>query len=424
MMLDTVFAPEHIQHMQDMCNALLNGPLAKRLGNKKKGSRNYVYLTLQASQWPCACQYLFPGIETHTIYQYGKPTLRDKLSRSGLDTEMIPELSELMTNMEAGLRQRMRGTFLLKGTSSPVPGMDLPNYVVMHQYQAPHVCIGEHHDAAELFDAVSSPAVILSFNVQSDGILYFKLQHEGPVAKKLALITQCNKPRDIRNWGYCHPVFVPANSVVVMGGWCQAALLHGTLSHSEITKFPACEQGSDADTVLRYPENRFPGAQLLQDRAFALVAKYKERNPGPEYVPRTVVTWRYVRVHSSHCMLSAAGQAHATPSPPLQPPPPRAVLTPPQRTQPRLGADGDAVALALAGLAQRKKAAVQQHAGDLSHERDLARTAKPAPTRAPQPVPPPGPPPSAFNGGSATAASTRTAAATDGGPAHSREGRA
>ncbi|MFM6390885.1 MAG: hypothetical protein ACKPFH_00090 [Dolichospermum sp.] len=131
------------------------------------------------------------------------------MSRSGLDTEMIPELSELMTNMEAGLRQRMRGTFLLKGTSSPVPGMDLPNYMVMNQYQAPHVCIGEHHDAAELFDAVSSPDVILSFNVQSDGILYFKLQHEGPVAKKLAHITLCNKPKDIRNWGYCHPVFRP-----------------------------------------------------------------------------------------------------------------------------------------------------------------------------------------------------------------------
>ena len=400
MMLDTVFEPEQLQHMQDLCNALLNGRLAKQLGNnKQKNSRNYAYLTLQASQWPCACQYLFPGVETHTIYQYGKPTLRDKLSRSGLDTEMIPELSELMINMEESLRRRMRGTFLLKGTS-PVPGMDIPNYVVMNQYQAPHVCIGEHHDAAELFDAVSRPAVILSFNVQSDGILYFKLQHTGDVAKKLAQITQCNRPKDIRNWGYCHPVFVPANTVVVMGGWCQAALLHGTVSHSEITRFPICEQGSDADTVLRYPENKFSGARQLQDRACALVAKYKERNPGPEYVPRTVVTWRYVRVHSSHCMLSAAGQAHATPSPPLQPPgqpPPRAVLTPPQ---PRLGADGDAVALALAGLAQRKKAAVQQqaNAGDLSHERDLTRkgTAKPAPTRPPpQPVPPPGPPPSA-----------------------------
>ena len=189
MMLDTVFEPEQLQHMQDLCNALLNGPLAKQLGNKhKKNSRNYAYLTLQASQWPCACQYLFPGVETHTIYQYGKPTLRDKLSRSGLDTEMIPELSELMINMEESLRRRMRGTFLLKGTS-PVPGMDIPNYVVMNQYQAPHVCIGEHHDAAELFDAVSRPAVILSFNVQSDGILYFKLQHTGDVAKKLAQIT-------------------------------------------------------------------------------------------------------------------------------------------------------------------------------------------------------------------------------------------
>ncbi|MFM7987766.1 MAG: hypothetical protein ACKPKO_51485, partial [Candidatus Fonsibacter sp.] len=142
MMLDTVFEPAHLQHMQDLCNALLTGPLAKQLGNnKKKQSRNYVYLTLQAIQWPCACQYLFPGVETHTIYQYGKPTLRDKLSRSGLDTEMIPELSELMINMEESLRRRMRGTFILKGTS-PVPGMGLPNYVVMNQYQAPHVCIG------------------------------------------------------------------------------------------------------------------------------------------------------------------------------------------------------------------------------------------------------------------------------------------
>ncbi|MFM6889891.1 MAG: hypothetical protein ACKPJ9_09480, partial [Dolichospermum sp.] len=106
---------------------------------------------------------------------------------------MVPELSDLINYMEQSLRRRMRGTFLLKGTS-PLPGMDLPNYVVMNQYQAPHVCIGEHHDAAELFGAVSSPAVILSFNVQSDGILYFYLQHEGPVAKKLAHITQCNRP--------------------------------------------------------------------------------------------------------------------------------------------------------------------------------------------------------------------------------------
>jgi hypothetical protein len=53
MMLDTVFEPEQLQNMQDLCNALLNGPLAKQLGNKtQKNSRNYAYLTLQASQWP------------------------------------------------------------------------------------------------------------------------------------------------------------------------------------------------------------------------------------------------------------------------------------------------------------------------------------------------------------------------------------
>ncbi|MFM7979673.1 MAG: hypothetical protein ACKPKO_10190, partial [Candidatus Fonsibacter sp.] len=193
----------------------------------------------------------------------------DKLSRSGLDTEIIPELFELMINMEESLRRRMRGTFILKGTS-PVPVMDLPNYVVMNQYQAPHVCIGEHHDAADFFDAVSSPAVILSFNMQSDGILYFKLQHEGPVAKKLAQTTQCNKPEDIRNWGYCHPVFVPANSLVVMGGWCQAALVHGTVSHSQITSFSNCDKGSDADMVLRYPVDKFLGARQWQERACGL----------------------------------------------------------------------------------------------------------------------------------------------------------
>ncbi len=56
MVLDTVFEPERLQHAQDLCNALLNGPIAKQLGSKKKKqSRNYVYLTLQASQWPCAC---------------------------------------------------------------------------------------------------------------------------------------------------------------------------------------------------------------------------------------------------------------------------------------------------------------------------------------------------------------------------------
>ncbi|MFM7977898.1 MAG: hypothetical protein ACKPKO_01170, partial [Candidatus Fonsibacter sp.] len=73
---------------------------------------------------------MFPGIETHTIYQYWKPTLREKLSRSDQDTEVVPELSDLMLHMEQTLRRRMRGTFLLKGTSPPPPGTDLPNYVV------------------------------------------------------------------------------------------------------------------------------------------------------------------------------------------------------------------------------------------------------------------------------------------------------
>jgi hypothetical protein len=35
MMLDTVFEPEQLQHMQDLCNALLKGCLAKQLGNTK-----------------------------------------------------------------------------------------------------------------------------------------------------------------------------------------------------------------------------------------------------------------------------------------------------------------------------------------------------------------------------------------------------
>lgn len=36
MMLDTVFEPEQLQHMQDLCNALLKGCLAKQLGNKNR----------------------------------------------------------------------------------------------------------------------------------------------------------------------------------------------------------------------------------------------------------------------------------------------------------------------------------------------------------------------------------------------------
>lgn len=34
MMLDTVFEPEQLQHMQDLCNALLKGCLANQLAIK------------------------------------------------------------------------------------------------------------------------------------------------------------------------------------------------------------------------------------------------------------------------------------------------------------------------------------------------------------------------------------------------------
>jgi alkylated DNA repair dioxygenase AlkB len=75
-----------------------------------------------------------------------------------------------MSVVETGIRKR----FGRRRAWSRVDDAS-PKYVVMNIYVG-NASIGEHHDGAPLFDVVRNTAVILSLNIQCDGVLFFKLQ--------------------------------------------------------------------------------------------------------------------------------------------------------------------------------------------------------------------------------------------------------
>ena len=245
MVLEDVFRQDKLQQIQLVSDRLMTSEAAKLLGAKPNSPKclPFGYKTLQASKWPCTCRYRFAGNQRHTFYQYGKPSRNLALGPRPGDAEQLPGLTDLSSLLEAGLRERMRGTlFSSRGTSSS----SMPDYVVMNRYHHPEAMIGEHHDADPIFDAVANQAVILSFNLQADGIMFLKPQTKGEVSEYLSRETDCHRPSHIRDWGLTHPVYLPENSLLVMGGWCQAALLHRTLSHSSIMAYPNVSSDSPA----------------------------------------------------------------------------------------------------------------------------------------------------------------------------------
>ena len=182
-----------------------------------------------------------------------------------------------------------------------------------------------------------------------------------------------------------------------MGGWCKAALLHGTLSHQTSTDCRQCRAVGTNTYELRCEGIYYAGARCFEERAARLVAKYEERNASQTYATRTIVTRRCAQKRTGKCMLQ--NNLSPQPRPPLQP------LAPASATN---GHGKDNVAVALAGLAIRKGPAEPQQArahddnyidDDVDLEDDGSTTTRSPPTRPMPPLPKapqttaPGPPP-------------------------------
>jgi len=136
LVLENVFDDFQLPRIKLLSREVMNSDAALLLGNRPRGQRvtKYMYKTVQASEFPCLCKYEFSGTKKHKYYQYGKPA-KTELQRMADAGNLLPQLTELMEAIDAGLRLRMRGTFLMGGTSRPASkvGTDLPNYVVMSQ---------------------------------------------------------------------------------------------------------------------------------------------------------------------------------------------------------------------------------------------------------------------------------------------------
>ena len=134
-------------------------PLGGAPNSTSKDAREYGYKQVSGNQFPCTCKYVYAGInDSYNFESYGNP--------------LVPSvLDPLMADVHGALACEL---------GQPIPN-NLPGYVVANDYNLGE-SIGEHTDADPLFNAVDNPAVILSFNVNRDGMFVVKPKHKGDFA--------------------------------------------------------------------------------------------------------------------------------------------------------------------------------------------------------------------------------------------------
>jgi hypothetical protein len=176
----------------------------------------YSYKTCQASRYPCSCQYKFAGI------------MQDRFQYYASDGKNIPKLESLMKIMETGIRERLG----LKNERGTYYDTALPEHMVINSCVGNPTSIAEPHDRGAMFDAINNQAVIFSLNIQRDGVLFFKLQGNEKGKPHTEALKYFLTKTDLKK--LTTPTFVPENSLLVMGGWCQAVLLHGSIDHASL----------------------------------------------------------------------------------------------------------------------------------------------------------------------------------------------
>ena len=227
LLLENVFDATTLDFIQEQA-CILAQSSTEKLG--KPGSpldKPFQYKTWNGSRFPCRCEYRFAGIKgSHTFYQYGTRNTASSLPGVKASAQ-IDNVADAVDTV-----------FLEKFSLNE---WDLPDYVVMNEYQTTMNSIGDHTDAAEVFDALVNEAVIFSINIQRDGIFVVQPMDKGTRAEHTNIApnwlsdrSQCTKPSQFKKWGLVLPRYVPENSMVVMGGHFQSQMVHGTMSHNDI----------------------------------------------------------------------------------------------------------------------------------------------------------------------------------------------
>jgi hypothetical protein len=107
----------------------------------------------------------------------------------------------------------------------------------------------------------------------------------------------------MHKWGLITPTYVPENSLLVMGGWCQAVLLHSSIDHASLMSSDVHNYAwREAFTVEDYYPV-YPVHAKTKAHADEVLERYEQSKKHPTADrPRTVCTCRYVVVHESICV--------------------------------------------------------------------------------------------------------------------------
>ena len=178
----------------------------------------------------------------------------------------------------------------------------LPEHIAINSCVRNTTTIAQPHDGGAMFDAVNNQAVILfHLNIPRDGVLFFKLEG-GELGKPH---TEALQYFLTKTDGWCHstkliaPTFLPENSLLVMGGWCQAVLLHGSIDHASLMSSDVHNAAwREAFTVDDYYPV-YPLNAKMKAHADEVLKRYQQSKKHPTADrPRTVCTCRYVVVHN------------------------------------------------------------------------------------------------------------------------------
>ena len=305
LLLENVFDATTLAFIQEQACILAQSSTEKLGKPQSPLDKPFQYKTWNGSRFPCRCEYRFAGIKgSHTFYQYG--TRNTASSLPGV------KASAHIDNVADAVDTVFQNKFSLHK-------WDLPDYVVMNEYQTTANAIGDHTDAAEVFDALVNEAVIFSINIQRDGIFVVQPMDKANIAPNwLSERSQCTKPAQFKRWGLVLPRYVPENSMVVMGGHFQSQMVHGTMSHNDIVH--------NLHPALNWQAAECANLEMMRALVEGERAKYvnseKQATCNDINSTRKVWTYRFVKKHQVHC-----GKSTIPPPPPG--PPPGTSQTPP-----------------------------------------------------------------------------------------------
>ena len=120
---------------------------------------------------------------------------------------------------------------------------DDPNfqdYIVANLYPGPGKHIGEHTDCNNLWGDVDGENVILSYAVTGSGVFVCRpVKASGEIKRTNLYDHLCSRFNTTKNFlgkvlerRLGTAVYQPPNSLLVMGGFFQSQMMHGTVSHS------------------------------------------------------------------------------------------------------------------------------------------------------------------------------------------------